>query len=175
MSGTSTVRSTPCAVVNATRILSASCQASFALALALLVASAWSLWFEPGEVLRVVRTAMLQVGIPLVSATLAVAAVTARRVARATEVREALRLRERLYFVATMMLTVLAPSALLGIRTMLALRPGSMIVNIVEAFAWLLAAWLLWGSIDDARRLAVGSPDQPDDARAPERSMSSIL
>jgi len=175
MSGTSTARSAPRALVQATWVLCASCEISFAFALVLLVAASWSLWLEPGAALRVVRMAMLQFGIPLLVAALATAAVAARRVARSTEVREASRVRERLYFVATMMLTVLVPSALLGTRTMLALRPGSMIVNAVEAFAWLLAAWLLWGNIDDARRLALASADQPGDACPPERSMSSIL
>ncbi len=175
MYGTSTVRSAPRALAAAARILCASCRISFVVALMLLAAASWSLWLAPGEPLRVVRTAMLQVGIPLLAAALVATAAAVRRVARTTEAREASRLRERLYFVATMMLTVLVPSALLGTRTMLALRPGSMIVNAVEAFAWLLAAWLLRGNIDDARRLAVGSSDQPGDARAPERSMSSIL
>ena len=77
---------------------------------------------------------------------------------------------------ATLVLTVLVPSALLGARAVLMPRPGgALAVQTVEAGAWLLAACLLWGSVGDARALAeVGDADQPGAADAPDRSMSSI-
>lgn len=156
------------------RILRASCEISFVFGLALLVSSLLSIALEPGASLQSLRTAMLRFGLPLVAASMAVVAVAAHRLARFTGVRELHRLRERLYFVAALVLTVLAPSALLGARMMPMPRPGAIAVYAVEACAWLIAAWLLRGNVDDARRLVAGEPDQLDEARAPERSMSSI-
>ncbi len=174
MSGISHVRPARRMRTNPTRILLAACEISFAFGLALVVASLAALWLEPGPVLRTVRMAMLQFGIPLLAASMTVTAIAVRRVARDTDAREAHRLRERLYFVATLVLTVLAPSALLGARMMLVLRPGSAAVHAVEACAWFLAAWVMWGNIDDARKLADVASDHVDDARVPERSMSSM-
>lgn len=174
MSGISTVRPAHRAGANATRILRAGCEMSFAFGFVLLVASSSALWLEPGAALRMLRTAMLRFGIPLLAASMALTALAVRRVARDTGAREAHRLRERLYFVATLVLTVLAPSALLGARTMLVLRPGSAVVHAVEAGAWFLAAWLMWGNLDDARKLADGEPVQSDEPCVPGRSMSSI-
>jgi hypothetical protein len=177
MSGVSLVSSTHRSAAPGARILRASCEASFTVSLALFVASAAAIALAPGEALRAMRTAMLHFGIPLLAISMAVAALAARRIAYETDVREVHRIRERLYFVATLVLTVLVPSALFGARTVLVPRAGGAIaVHLVEAVAWLLAAWLLWGNVGDARSRAVaGESDQLDDvAPLPERSMSSI-
>ncbi|HEY0879369.1 MAG TPA: hypothetical protein VGE10_13055 [Zeimonas sp.] len=178
MSRTSTVRSTHRSAVLAGRILRAGCEMSFTLSLALFVASAVSMGLEPGTALRAVRGAMLQFGVPLLVAAMAVAAFAALRIAHAIDAREVHRLRERLYFVAALMLTVLVPSVLLGVRAMLMPRPGGVIaVHVVEVLAWLLATWLLWGNVHDARALSFAGgrdEDQVDATRVSERSMSSI-
>lgn len=174
MSGVSPTGSMQGAQGIAARILRASCEISFVFGLALLAASLLSIALEPGAPLHALRTAMLRFGIPLVAASMAVIALAAHRLARFTGVRELHRLRERLYFVAALVLTVLAPSALLGMRMLPMPPPGAVAVYAVEACAWLLAAWLLWGNASDARTLAGGEFDQSGEARAAERSMSSI-
>lgn len=158
------------------RALQASCETSFLLSIVLLAATLVSVTFVDGNTRWTLRFAMLTIGVPLLAASMTVSALVSLRAARETDVRAAHRLRERLYFVATLVLTVLVPSALLGARAVLMPRPGgTLAVQMVEAGAWLLAACLLWGSVGDARALAEGGDaDQPEAADAPDRSMSSI-
>jgi len=159
------------------RALQAGCEMSFLLSVLLLAATLASATFVRGDVLWALRFAMLTIGVPLLVASMGVAAFFSLRAAREADVRAAHRLRERLYFVATLVLTVLVPSALLGARAVLLPRPGGALpVHAVEAGAWLLAAFLLWGSVSDARALAaLAEADQPEAAAdASERSMSSI-
>ena len=176
MSGISTAPSAQRPRTFALRVLQASCETSFTLSVALLAAALASMALALGDVRWFIRFAMLTVGVPLLAASMALAAFVSFRVARETDVREMHRLRERLYFVATLVLTVLVPSALLGVRAVLLPRPGgALLVHAVEVGAWLLAASLLWGSVADARALAfVGDGDQPEPADASRRSMSSI-
>ncbi|HLT25081.1 MAG TPA: hypothetical protein VK047_00175 [Zeimonas sp.] len=142
----------------------------------MLAASLASLTLVPGDALRALRFAMLWFGLPLLALAMTLAASAARRLARDVDAREILRLRERLYFVAALVLTVLVPSALLGLRAALVPRPGgALAVGVVEAGAWLLAAGLLWGNVGDARGLGVaGDPGQRADESASVRSMSSM-
>ncbi len=174
MPGISTARSAQRPRTFLLRALQVSCETSFLLSVALLVATLVSVIFVQGDTLWALRFAMLTIGVPLLAASMAVAAFVSLRAARETDVRAAHRLRERLYFVATLVLTVLVPSALLGARVVLVPRAGGVLaVHVVEAGAWLLAACLLWGSVGDARALAEAG-DQSEVADAPDRSMSSI-
>lgn len=176
MPGISTARAAQRPRTFVLRALRASCETSFLLSVALLAATLASMTFAHGDARWALRFAMLTIGVPLLAASMAVAALVSLRAARETDVRAVHRLRERLYFVATLVLTVLVPSALLGARAVLMPRPGgALAVHAVEAGAWLLAACLLRGSVGDARALAdAGDADQPEDAGAPDRSMSSI-
>jgi len=176
MHGTSTAPSARRPRTWVLRALQASCETSFLLSLALLAATLVSITFVDGDSRWTLRFAMLTIGVPLLAASMTVAALVSLRAARETDMRAAHRLRERLYFVATLVLTVLVPSALLGARAVLMPRPGGLLaVQVVETVAWLLAACLLWGSVGDARALVdTGDADQPEAADAPERSMSSI-
>lgn len=176
MSGISTAHSAQQPRTFLLRVLQASCETSFLLSVALLAASLVSMVLALGDVRWSIRFAMLMIGVPLLAASMALAAFVSFRAAPEIDVREMHRLRERLYFVATLVLTVLVPSALLGVRAVLLPRPGSAAaVYAVETCAWLLAAGLLWGSVADARALAVAEDgNQPESADAPARSMSSI-
>lgn len=157
------------------RVLQASCETSFLVSVVLLAASLASTMLDPGEARWALRFAMLVIGVPLLVASMALAALVSLRAARETGLREVHRLRERLYFVGTLVFTVLVPSALLGARAVLLPRPGgALAVHAVEAGAWLLAACLLWGGVGDARALAASDDDQPETAGASGRSMSSI-
>lgn len=146
------------------------------LSCALLAASLVSFVPAPGDALRALRLAMLWFGLPLLATTMAFTASAAYRVARDVDTREIHRLRERLYFVAALGVTVLLPSALLGMRVAMMPRPGGAIaVQVVETGAWLLAACLLRGNLGDSRRPAAeGGADQRAGESGPERSISSI-
>lgn len=157
-------------------LLRAGSDLSFLLSCALLAASLVSFVPAPGDVLRTLRLAMLWFGVPALAAAMTLAASAAHRMSRDLDLRELHRLRERLYFVAALGVTVLLPSALLGMRVALMPRPGGAIaVQVVETGAWLLAAILLRGNVGDSRRAASeGDADQPADESSPERSISSI-
>lgn len=140
------------------------CAGLLGLALIAMVA------IEPSTT-RTMRAAMLHPGLTVLALMLGGAALTAARLGRLVDDRNLARLRERLYFVATVAALVLAPSALLGWRWAFAQRPiaGIGVALAMEAIALLIVLLLLVRNARDALRLRV----QPD--RPVRRSMSSIL
>lgn len=172
--------------------------ASAVLCAALLAGSFATLTTLPGVAAWPVRLWMLQAGFPMLALTMAASALVLRRLAAMGLDRETRRLRERLYFVATVGVMVLLPAAVLGLRWAWGPRPGNeLAVRGVEALAMLLVALLLLRNATDvgavlaetAERAEPGEsgtrPGAPADAPAgaqvgaqvgdlPERSMSSI-
>lgn len=120
---------------------------------------------------RTMRAAMLHPGLTTLAVMLGCAALAAGRLSRIVGDEPNLRrLRERLYFVATVTALVLAPSALLAWRWASASRAvqGGGVVLAMEALAQLIVLLLLARNARDALRLDAQPP------RAP-RSISSIL
>lgn len=181
MSGARNVRPNVRHVPAWSRVLRVSSIVSVTVCALLLAGSLATLTVLPGVDAWSLRMWMLQAGLPLLAAAMATSALALRRLAKTLD-RETLRLRERLYFVATVGVMVLLPAAVLGLRWAWGPRPGNeLAVRVVEALAMLIVALLLLRNASDARSVgaeaaerdgAAEPADQPDDL--PERSMSSI-
>lgn len=170
-------------------VLRVSSIASSALCAALLAGSLATLTTLPGIAAYPVRVWMLQAGFPMLALAMAASALALRRLAADLD-RETRRLRERLYFVATVGVMVLLPAAVLGLRWAWGPRPGNEIaVRVVETLAMLIVALLLLRNASDARAVLAEPSDRADPeesggeagslggaqaADLPERSMSSI-
>ncbi len=157
---------------HALHLLQAFCLLAVLACAALLSTAAVAVVAVDPSTERTMRVAMLHPGLTTLAVMIGCAALAAGRLRRIVGDEPNLRrLRERLYFVATVTALVLAPSALLGWRWAAASRAmqGSGVVLAMEALAQLIVLLLLVRNARDALRLGVQSP------RAARRSISSIL
>jgi len=155
---------------HALRLLQASCLLAALACAALLGTAVSAIVVDDPSTIRRLRVAMLHPGMTLLGLALAIAAMVALRVARIVDDANLRRLRERLYFVATVAALVLVPSTLLewhwaGSAQSLA---GVLAVQAMEVIALSIALALLVRNARDALRLAA-------QARSARRSISSIL
>ncbi len=156
---------------HALRLLQAFCLLAVLACTALLSTAAVAVVAADPSTERTMRAAMLHPGLTTLAVMLGCAALAAGRLGRIVGDEPNLRrLRERLYFVATVTALVLAPSALLAWRWASASRVvhGGGVMLAMEALAQLIVLLLLVRNARDALRLNV----QPPPAR---RSISSIL
>lgn len=156
---------------HALRVLQAFCLLAVLACTALLSTAAVAVVAVDPSTERTMRAAMLHPGLTTLAVMLGCAALAAGRLGRIVGDEPNLRrLRERLYFVATVTALVLAPSALLAWRWASASRAahGVGVMLAMEALAQLVVLLLLVRNARDALRLNV----QPPRAR---RSISSIL
>jgi len=147
---------------HALHLLQAFCLLAVLACAALLSTAAVAVVAVDPSTERTMRVAMLHPGLTTLAVMIGCAALAAGRLRRIVGDEPNLRrLRERLYFVATVTALVLAPSALLGWRWASTSRAmqGSGVVLAMEALAQLIVLLLL----------GVQSP------RAARRSISSIL
>lgn len=157
---------------HALHLLQAFCLLAVLACAALLSTAAVAVVAVDPSTERTMRVAMLHPGLTTLAVMIGCAALAAGRLRRIVGDEPNLRrLRERLYFVATVTALVLAPSALLGWRWASTSRAmqGSGVVLAMEALAQLIVLLLLVRNARDALRLGVQSP------RAARRSISSIL
>ncbi len=147
-------------------LLRVSAIASVSVCATLLAGSLATLTTLPGVAAWPLRLWMLVAGLPLLASTMAASALALRRLAAIDFERETRRLRERLYFVATVGVMVLLPAAVLALRWASGPRPGNEIaVRVVEALAMLIVALLLLRNASDAHAALAESgrpgPEEP--------------
>lgn len=150
------------------RALQGFCLLAVAACIGLLGVALVAMVAADASTARTMRAAMLHPGLTVLALMLGGAAVTAARIGRLQEDRNLARLRERVYFVATVAALVLAPSALLGWRWAFAPRPVAGI-GVVLAMEWIALAIVLLLLLRNARD-ALRLRPQPG-----ARSISSIL
>lgn len=154
------------------RVWRYSCAALLVVCLGLFVASITSMVVGSGEFTRTLRPWMLQAGLPLLAFLIAFSVMSLERVRRGCEGLDFdfVRSRERLYFIATVGVMVLLPSAVLAQRWLAAPRPGGeLAIRAVEALALLIVALLLLRNQFDAREARRQAEESPEG-----RSMSSM-